>query len=37
MEGTFAHNLENNKNVVVYPKLPAWLKIRIPLGKYNPV
>lgn len=36
IEGSFAQDLENNKNVVVYAKLPPWFKIGTPLGSYNP-
>lgn len=36
IEGSFAQDLERNKNVVVYAKLPAWFKIATPLGNYNP-
>ncbi|MGL5123002.1 MAG: type III restriction-modification system endonuclease [Fusobacteriaceae bacterium] len=36
IESIFAKELEKNKNVVVYAKLPAWFKISTPLGSYNP-
>lgn len=35
-ERSFAHELEESKNVVVYTKLPNWFKIPTPLGNYNP-
>lgn len=35
-ERSFAQELEDNKNVVVYTKLPNWFKIPTPLGNYNP-
>lgn len=36
IERDFAQNLESNKNVLVYTKLPNWFKIPTPLGNYNP-
>jgi type III restriction enzyme len=36
VEKTFAENLEQNENVLVYVKLPRWFKIDTPLGSYNP-
>lgn len=36
IERNFALELEKNKNVVIYTKLPAWFKIPTPLGNYNP-
>ena len=35
-ERSFAQELEESKNVVVYTKLPNWFKIPTPLGNYNP-
>lgn len=36
VERSFAAQLERNKDVVVYAKLPGWFKIGTPLGSYNP-
>ena len=36
IEKKFAEDLENNENVKVYAKLPAWFKVPTPLGSYNP-
>ena len=36
IERNFALELEKNKNVKVYAKLPSWFKIPTPLGNYNP-
>lgn len=36
VERSFAQGLENNKNILVYTKLPNWFKIATPLGNYNP-
>lgn len=36
VEREFAESLEQNKNVIVYAKLPNWFKISTPLGNYNP-
>lgn len=36
IERNFALELEKNKNVKVYAKLPSWFKISTPLGNYNP-
>jgi type III restriction enzyme len=36
VERTFAEQLEKNKSVKVYAKLPAWFKVPTPLGSYNP-
>lgn len=36
IEEKFARELENNKDVLVYVKLPNWFKIPTPLGGYNP-
>ena len=36
IESTFAQELEKNKNIIVYTKLPSWFKISTPLGGYNP-
>ncbi len=35
-EESFATSFENNKNIKLYAKLPAWFKIATPLGSYNP-
>jgi type III restriction enzyme len=35
-ERTFAEQMEKNKAIKVYAKLPAWFKIPTPLGFYNP-
>jgi len=36
VERSFAEQLEHNKAVKVYAKLPSWFKIPTPLGTYNP-
>ena len=36
VERNFAMDLEKNRNVIVYTKLPSWFKISTPLGNYNP-
>lgn len=36
IERNFAIKLEENKNVIVYSKLPNWFTIPTPLGSYNP-
>jgi type III restriction enzyme len=36
VEKSFAEELERNKAVKVYAKLPGWFKIPTPLGNYNP-
>jgi type III restriction enzyme len=36
VERTFAEQLEKNEAVKIYAKLPAWFKVRTPLGTYNP-
>ncbi len=35
-EKRFASDCETNDNVEFYIKLPAWFKIKTPLGSYNP-
>jgi len=35
-ERTFANQLENNKAIEVYAKLPGWFTVPTPLGSYNP-
>ncbi|MCY4561105.1 MAG: DEAD/DEAH box helicase family protein [Flavobacteriaceae bacterium] len=35
-ESRFSKELERNKNISVYAKLPMWFKIDTPLGSYNP-
>ena len=35
-EALFADQLEKNRDVRVYAKLPNWFKVPTPLGKYNP-
>ncbi len=35
-EATFAADLENNRAIKVYAKLPGWFTIPTPLGTYNP-
>ena len=35
-EKTFAIDLELNKAVKVYAKLPGWFEVKTPLGGYNP-
>ena len=36
VEKTFVEDLERNKMIKVYAKLPAWFKVPTPLGSYNP-
>ena len=36
VERGFAEQLEKNRAVKVYAKLPGWFKIPTPLGTYNP-
>ncbi|MFZ4580853.1 MAG: restriction endonuclease subunit R, partial [Myxococcota bacterium] len=36
LERAFAEQLEGNKAVKVYAKLPGWFEIGTPLGAYNP-
>jgi type III restriction enzyme len=36
VEKSFAEELERNKAVKVYAKLPGWFRIPTPLGTYNP-
>ncbi|MEO7328610.1 MAG: restriction endonuclease subunit R, partial [Minicystis sp.] len=36
VERAFAEQLENNKAVKVYAKLPGWFTVPTPLGTYNP-
>lgn len=35
-EANFAQRFENDKNVILYVKLPGWFKIPTPIGSYNP-
>ena len=35
-ESSFVRELEQNEEVRLYSKLPAWFKIETPLGSYNP-
>lgn len=35
-ERKFAASFEQNEDVMLYAKLPAWFKINTPLGTYNP-
>lgn len=35
-ERKFAASFEQNEDVILYAKLPAWFKINTPLGTYNP-
>lgn len=35
-ESAFASELEKNKAVKVYAKLPGWFQVPTPLGQYNP-
>ncbi len=35
-EGEFADQLEKNKAIKVYAKLPGWFTVPTPLGTYNP-
>jgi len=36
VEKTFAKSFNDNENVKLFTKLPAWFKIDTPLGTYNP-
>jgi type III restriction enzyme len=36
VERQFARDLDNNENVKLFVKLPAWFKIDTPIGTYNP-
>ncbi|MEN5247289.1 type III restriction-modification system endonuclease [Brucella pseudintermedia] len=36
VEKKFARDLDNNENVKLFVKLPAWFKIDTPIGPYNP-
>ena len=36
IEKNFAKKLENDNEVELYTKLPAWFKINTPIGGYNP-
>lgn len=36
VEKQFARDLDNNENVRLFVKLPAWFKIDTPIGSYNP-
>jgi type III restriction enzyme len=36
IEEKFAKDLEKNKNIICYTKLPGWFKISTPIGNYNP-
>ena len=36
VERQFAADLDNNENVKLFVKLPAWFKIDTPVGPYNP-
>jgi type III restriction enzyme len=36
VERTFAEQLEKNKAVKIYAKLPGWFKVPTPLGAYEP-
>jgi type III restriction enzyme len=36
LERSFAEDLEKNRAVKVYAKLPGWFKVPTPLGNYNP-
>jgi type III restriction enzyme len=35
-ERSFAEQLEKNKAIKVYAKLPSWFRVPTPLGFYNP-
>ncbi|GAB4310744.1 MAG: type III restriction-modification system endonuclease [Methanobacteriaceae archaeon] len=35
-EKNFVKRFEEDKNVILYTKLPSWFKIPTPLGSYNP-
>ena len=36
IEKQFASDLDNNRNVKLFIKLPSWFKIDTPIGSYNP-
>jgi type III restriction enzyme len=36
IEEKFAKDLEKNKNIICYTKLPGWFKVTTPIGNYNP-
>lgn len=36
VENEFVKELENREDVLFYVKLPAWFKIKTPIGGYNP-
>jgi len=36
VEKEFARDLDSNKNVKLFVKLPSWFKIDTPIGPYNP-
>ena len=36
VERRFAFDLDNNKNVKLFVKLPDWFKVDTPIGPYNP-
>ena len=36
IERSFVEDLENDKRVKVYLKLPAWFTVTTPIGEYNP-
>jgi type III restriction enzyme len=36
VEKQFARDLDNNENVKLFVKLPAWFRIDTPIGPYNP-
>jgi type III restriction enzyme len=36
VEKQFARDLDSNKNVKLFVKLPSWFKIDTPIGTYNP-
>lgn len=36
VEKGFAERFEDDKNVILYAKLPGWFKIPTPIGSYNP-
>jgi type III restriction enzyme len=36
IESSLAKSFENNQDIKLYTKLPAWFKIDTPLGSYNP-
>jgi len=35
-EAAFARDMETNRNVKLYAKLPGWFTVPTPLGRYNP-